>query len=189
MCRQEQVDTTKGGCRLKGHPVPFDRSAYDQVSSRVWFITESTPECDVTSSQSEVVFNNSLYYGMWIDGGEGYFIENRYLESFLLLYPHFFILRAGFFFHAFFWSVMTRLWRMLISVGLPRVLFSTQLVGSFTSGFPSLLSFIPLDSFNVRHTFIQYYQFLFGRLFITGLSLVDWYPPCSLSDTRPATPP
>ena len=85
MCRQEQVDTTKGGCRLEGHLVPFDRSAYDQVSSRVWFITESTPECDVTSSQSEVVFNNSLYYGMGIGGGHGYLIRDHYLESWVTL--------------------------------------------------------------------------------------------------------
>ena len=172
---------------MKGHPVPFDRSAYDKVSSQVWFITESTPYCDVTSSQSEVVFNNSLYYSMWIDWGRGYFIRSRYLESFLLLYPHLFILRAGFFFHAFFWSVMTQLWQMLISVGLPRVFFSTHLVGSFTSGFPSLLSFVPLNSLNVRHTTILsiplrstiHYWLKSGRLVSTMLPLrhTTSYPP------------
>ena len=125
---------------------------------------------------------------MWIGWGQGYFIGNRYLESFLLLYPHFFFLRRGHdLIYALFLSVMTRLWRILISVGLPRVLFSTQPVGSFMSGFPSLLSFVPLESLNVRHTFIQYYSFESSSV---DCSLLAWstgihYAPSPTHDQLP----
>ena len=112
---------------------------------------------------------------MRICWGKGYSVVGScYLESFWLLYPHFFLLRGYLLLYALFLSFMTRLWWILFAVVLPRVLFIVQPCGSFTYCFPSLLSFVPFLFLNVRHTFVQCYflEVLFGRLFITG----DGYP-------------
>ena len=76
-------------------------------------------------------------------------VGDSYLESFRLLYPHFFFLRGYLLFYAFSASVMTRLWQNLLTVGLPRVLSLMQFCYFFSSGFPSLLSFVPFDFLNV----------------------------------------